>query len=60
MKMRVVWIVGCLLIFAAAAVGYHLGKMERADADLEQFSRNSATSEENNAEVLNSSDANGD
>jgi hypothetical protein len=57
MKMVVVWIVGCLLICAAAAAGYYVGKMERGAADPEQLTRNSVKSDANMAEVLNSTDA---
>jgi hypothetical protein len=60
MKMVVVWIVGSLLICAAAAAGYYVGKTERGDADPEQLTRKSVKSETNMAEVLNSTDARGD
>jgi hypothetical protein len=60
MKMVVVWIVGCLLICAAAAAGYYVGKTERGDPAPEQLTHNAVKSEANTAEVLNSTDARGD
>src|SRR2546430_4196177 len=57
MKIVVVWIAGCLFLCAAAAAGYYAGKMERGDADRDQFTRNIVEVETDMAEVRNSTDA---
>jgi len=60
MKIVVIWVAGCLLLCVAAAAGYYAGKMERGDADQDQFTYEIIEGEADMAEVRNSTEARGD